>query len=92
MGRNHRLACSSSLNMRQSIIAWLCIFAMACGATNLHEAERADNAAHGTTHQIDLEKCLNGAIATFHTTQDHDKADVEYKACADKADKAAGMK
>lgn len=82
--------------MKQYFIAWLCVLALACShlscAQNLHTVDRAENAAIGAAHQIALEKCFTNAVATVQTTQDRDKADAEYKVCADAADKAAGRK
>ncbi len=81
--------------MKQSIVAWLCILAMALsnqGCKPEHVVDRANNSAIGVTHQIDLNKCFDAAVATYQTTQDYPKASQEYTECADAADKKAGRK
>lgn len=78
--------------MKQTFIAWMCIVAMACAGVNPHTADRTDNALIGAQHQVALEKCLNDAVATLQTTQDQDKADTEYTACANAADVKYGRK
>ncbi len=76
--------------MKQSIVAWLCILAMACQGNN-HGAERADNAVDAAKHQIALEVCIQKAIET-NQTEGGNKAFAEYVVCADKADKDFGVK
>ncbi len=82
--------------MKQTLVIWACLAALVLSNTgcpqNAHVPERIDNAAISAQHDVDLNKCVDDAIATIQTTGDYDKAQADYIVCADAADKKAGLK
>lgn len=81
--------------MRQLIITWACLFAIvathqAC-TPHVSSYPYAD-AVIAAEHDRALEKCYNDLVATIQTTGDYGKAEIEYRLCANEADRAAGMK
>lgn len=59
---------------------WVCLL-LGC-----HAQQHAENIGRSSGHVVDLEKCINEAVATYQTTGDPHKANAEYVACADAAD------
>lgn len=82
--------------MKQNLILWAFLAALVASNAgcpqNAHVPERIDNAAISAQHDVDLNKCVDAAIATVQTTGDYDKAQADYNVCADAADKKAGLK
>lgn len=81
--------------MKQTFVAWLCLLALGlnqCHPVDIHAPERLVNASVAAQHQAALDRCLDEMIATVQTTGDESRAADEFDACADRADKAFGLK
>jgi hypothetical protein len=73
------------MTMKQSIVAWLCILALAvAGNTSCYvdATKRANDAGISVYHQIALDKCFDDAVAAYHITQDLYGTEREYSKCA----------
>ncbi len=86
--------CANMKYMKQSFIIWVCIIMFAINGTNCkpsHIADQTENASIAAQYAAALDACVTEAAATIQTTGDYEKAQAEYKVCAEAADKKFGL-